>query len=190
MTVQESTAPEEEAAEAGDALGLLLAPKLGATIPTSKLGVTFFGGLNVGYLLPVGLPIPIGIAFEFAYLKPSYENSASSPAVGNYDYDLSQRLFVLALDAFVQVPMGALTPYGGIGYGIYLLRSEMDSFGMTNTETQTRAGLQLHGGAGYRLGPGDVYGELRYHYTNLRFDATGKSNAGGVTIGVGYRLVL
>ncbi len=86
--------------------------------------------------------------------------------------------------------IGDITPYGGIGYGLYFMRSKVKAFGRKNTENQTRAGLQLHGGAGYRLGPGDVFLEIRYHYTNFRFFATGKSNAGGVNLGLGYRLVL
>ena len=49
---------------------------------------------------------------------------------------------------------------------------------------------QLRGGAGYVLCPGEVFGELRYHYVGLRFDSTGRATAGGVSLAAGFRLSL
>jgi hypothetical protein len=188
------TAPaaEEEAKPAqgkpADAkLGLSVAGKVGATLPTSGLGLTYFVGAEVGYRLPL-LERLLGVAVEFSAGEPTKAGTLNAPAAGgDVKYDLSQRLIVMAFEANAQVAFDKLSLYGGAGYGVYFLKETATAFAQTNTESQTRAGLQLRGGAGYRLGPGDIFAELRYHYVGLKFLATGSSNAGGVTLGVGYR---
>jgi opacity protein-like surface antigen len=168
-------------------LGLSVAAKLGGTLPTSPLGLTYFVGAEVGYRLPV-LDRLLGVAFEFSAGEPKKAGNVTATAAGgDFKYDLSQRLLILAFDANAQYTLAGLSVYGGAGYGVYVLKATTKAFGQTNSETQTRAGTQLRAGVAYRLGPGDVFAEARYHYVGLRFLATGRSNAGGVTLGIGYR---
>ena len=186
-TVTEVKPIEAESKPTDNKLGLSVAAKLGGTLPTSPLGLTYFVGAEVGYRLPL-LDRLLGVAFEFSAGEPKKSGTVNAaPVGGDFDYKLSQRLLILAFEANAQHALADLSLYGGIGYGFYVLKATTQAFGQTNTETQTRAGMQLRGGAGYRLGPGDVFAELRYHYVGLRFLATGRSNAGGVTLGVGYR---
>jgi len=191
VEVTTPAAPVEEpkpAAPAKDeSLGVSVAAKLGGTLPTSALGLTYFVGLEVGYRLPL-LDRLLGVAFEFSAGRPGKSGTINAPAVGgNFDYDLAQRLYILAFEANGQQKLGDLWVYAGLGYGVYLLKASMKALGATNTESQARAGMQVRGGAAYRLGPGDVFAELRYHYVGLRFLTTGRSNAGGLTLGAGYR---
>jgi len=178
------------------ALGLTAAPKLGVTIPSSKLATTYLAGLEATYdvrplrdLFGLWRGASVAGCLEFDYLAPGYAGRSTTPAVGDYTYTLQQRLMIVLVEALVRYPVFGIEPYGGLGYGWYMLRARMDAFGQTNTESQVRSGMQVRGGVGYRLGLGDVFGELRYHYAGLAFRTTGASNAGGFTLGAGYRFV-
>src|SRR2546428_752710 len=59
----------------------------------------------------------------------------------------------------------------------------------TNTETSGKPGFELVGGVDYKLGPGRLLGEARFVYSSLDHTLTGSSNAGNVTISLGYRFV-
>ncbi|MBI4508042.1 MAG: outer membrane beta-barrel protein [Deltaproteobacteria bacterium] len=166
--------------------GLSIGAKAGAAIPTSKLDATWLGAIDLSFRLPI-LGRHLAVAAEVSYLEPNESGAGASQVAGDYDYDLDQRVLTISLDALALVPVGRLTPYAGVGYGAYFLRAKMDAFSQENTETQTRAGLQLRGGLGYRLGPGDLVGEVRYHFVDLEFLSTGSSNAGAVTVAGGYR---
>jgi len=178
-----------------DLLGLNVAIKAGGTYPTSKLGLTYMGALEVSYDLPVLQQLLNGghlaIGAELGYLQPKVSGSSTSTAVGgSYDYALSQRLLTVSLDALVSYPILGVKPYAGLGWGFYFLRAQSTMLDRTNTENQTRSGLEARGGAGFPLGPGDVFAELRYHWVGLEFLSTGTANAGGVTLAAGYRYSL
>lgn len=192
-TVKSGPPPAEQKAIAkkADDLGLNVAAKIGGTVPTSKLGATYNAALEVGYRLPLFKDIlgdlQLGAAAELGYFEPQFSGSNTSDAAGSYNYRLDQRAFTLLLEGTLTYPMGDLKPYGGVGWGAYMLRAKMTAFGKTNTESQTRAGLQLRGGVGYHLGYGDLFAEARYHYVGLHFRTTGVTNDGGVTVAAGYR---
>ena len=184
--------------EGSGLVGIALAPKVGAVIPTSKLGATFALGLEAGYTFPfLRDKLPSWMALfepalmvEFSYLEPKKVGSGSSDLVGGaFAYDLAQRIMILAFDAIVKFTPWIVQPYGGIGYGFYFLHAEQKSYGLTNQEDQLYSGLQLRAGAEYAIWHGGVMAELRYHYTGLGFLSTGQSNAGGITISAGYRFV-
>jgi len=174
-------------------LGLSLAPKIGATVPTSKLSPTYYAALDVGYRLN-GLQSligwPIGVNVEFAYVKPNYNNTVTSEVTGDINFKLEQQLLILAIEGFVEIPLvWRLKPYAGVGYGWYFLHANLQSLDQENGETQMRSGMQLRGGVGFTLGPGDLFAELRYHYVGLKFFTTGNANAGGITLASGYRFI-
>lgn len=168
-------------------IGVQFALKAGGTLAFSKLSPAFFAGVELGYALPV-LNRQLSLGVEFGYGQPGRAADGTSTTAGAYSYELSQRLLTFAIDATFTLPVGPLVAYAGAGWGAYHLGAEVESFGMTNVETQLRSGLQVRGGAGLKAGPGTVFGELRAHYVGLEFLSTGESNGGGVTGAVGYRL--
>lgn len=180
---QEATPAEGAPADAGTGPTLTFAPKVGATVATSELGTTFFAGVDVMYHLNRNL----GLGVELAFAQPGLSGGGNHPAVGDYTYELKQRWFMGSVDALGFLPLGPVEGYGGLGYGVYMLKVQADSFGQTNVETQTRSGLQLRAGAGLALGPGKLFLEARFHYVGLEFLTTGEANGGGITAAAGYR---
>ena len=82
-----------------------------------------------------------------------------------------------------------LTPYGGVGPGVYFHRTATNAFGSQYIETETRVGFQMLAGADYLFGPGAAFGELRYTFSRVDFISTGNSSAGSMlALGLGYRL--
>jgi hypothetical protein len=173
-------------------LGLQIAPKVGATVPLSDLGVVMAGSVELGFDLVTlkellgNLVVP-GISVEFSYLEPGLKGTQNDPAVGDYRYTLWQRIMILSIDALCTFELGDWHPYGGIGWGIYFLHANMHAFELTNTEDQMMSGLQARVGLGYELGIGDLFAEIRYHDVGLEFLITGDSNARGITTAAGYR---
>jgi hypothetical protein len=161
--------------------------KVGAAVPTSKLGATPWIGLDVELPLPMVAPF-ISLALEGLYAQPSLSGTlTSTAAAAPVAYTLEQRVLALALQALAQVPVGPVRAYGGLGWGVYSLRAKTTALGAAQTASQTRGGLQARAGAGYALGAGEAFGEVRYDWSLLRFTTTGESNAGAVALGFGYR---
>lgn len=181
-TTTEAPAPAEPPKD----LGLRIGAKAGLAIPTSKLGATPVFGIDAEYRLPM-LDRLLGIAAEFAYSAPSLSGSSSDPATGSYDYALDTRVTSFALEAIARRAFDRIEPYGGIGYSIVLLHAQTSAFATKTTESQTRAGVQVRGGAGYRLGPGHVFAEARYQFAHFDFESTGSSSAGTFDLLGGYR---
>jgi hypothetical protein len=180
-------AAAEPATAASAELGIAVSARVGAMVPTSGLDLTYFVGLEGSYLLPF-LQRLLGVGLGLTFAGPGDSGTVRAANVGgSFDYELSTRLIGLELEALARKSFGPWSPYGGLSYGFYFLHLSETALRSTNTEDQVRAGFGVHGGCGYRLGPGDVVAELRYHYVNLRFATTGKSNAGGLTVAVGYR---
>jgi len=46
----------------------------------------------------IDLGSAMNMSFDFSYLNPKLSGKGSSLVAGDYSYDLSQRLFLLALD--------------------------------------------------------------------------------------------
>ncbi len=184
----ETSAAAVQAAAAEPELGLTAGLKVGGTVPTSALGISYFIGMAADYRLPV-LDRLLGVGLSLAFARPGKSGTLSgSYADQAVDYELHERLIVVALDVDAEKHFGDVSAFGGIGLGMYWLESSVELAGMTNRESQKRLGTQLFGGAAYRLGPGDLTAELRYHYVGMSFLATGDANAGGVTAAVGYRV--
>jgi len=178
---------EGETAPTGEPLGIVVGAKLGGTVPTSDLGFTYFLGLDAAYQLPFFDHL-LGVGIELSLSGPTGSGTVTSAAVGgDVPYTIAMRLITLGFEVSGARSIGDFTPYAALGYGIYFLHADVESFGDNSTEDQVRAGFHVRGGCGYPVGPGDVFAELRYHYVNLRFLSTGKSNAGGITLNAGYR---
>jgi hypothetical protein len=185
--------PTTSRADDGRGAGVSIGGKAGFGMPTSELPNTFIFAGELGYALPgmrERLGFDLGVALEVAFHQPRLEGSGTSDAVGGgYDYVITQRFLTLGLDAVATFSAGPVRPYGALGYGVYLLRTTNEAFGHVNVENQARAGMQVRGGAGYGIGPGELFGELRYHFVHLDFRSTGEASGAGIGVGLGYRLL-
>jgi len=169
-----------------------IAPRLGLTIPTSKLGPMVVGGVEIDYALPV-LDGRLVAALDFSLTRPGHSGSVTDPRVGTAEYDVAETELKIALLGVYRLfgPEHKLIPYGGLGPVLHLLRTteSTDLAPGDNTSQSTNLGLELLAGADYRLGPGYLAGELRFVYSNLDHMLPGDSNAGNVMVMVGYRIV-
>jgi opacity protein-like surface antigen len=185
-------------AETGDAWTVGIAPRVALAVPTGGLGPGPEGALEIDFALPV-LDRRLLLALDTSYARPSHDGGGSDathlPGNGDYTYTIQEQELKLGFDGvfrlFSDVSGKRLVPYGGLGVLVHMLRSkETTSLAPgTNTNQDTHAGFELLAGVDYRLGPGFVLGDARFAYSGLGHTLTGDSNAGNVTIGVGYRIV-
>src|SRR5260221_6719430 len=171
---------------------LLVAPKLGLFEPTSRLSGAFFAGIEAGYLTPA-LADRLAVVLELDWVRPRASGSVADPRVvsGDGAYNLGNAEVGVLLSAVYRMEdaVPGLTPYGGLGPGLYFHRTATQAFQNTYIETEGHVGFQLMAGADYTLGPGAAFVEFRYHYSKVDFLATGNANVGGfLALGAGYRL--
>lgn len=189
-------AQDEEAVSVMDAAEpwtIGIAPRIGLTVPTSELGATVVGGLEVDVALPV-LDRRLVLAVDASITRPGASGSVSDERIGGTgDYDLDVTELKLGLDVVYRIfgPERRLVPFAGIGPVLHMLRTkETTSFAPgENTAQNTELGLELLGGADFRVGPGYLLGEIRVVYSDLDHLFTGDSNAGNVVTSLGYRIV-
>jgi hypothetical protein len=171
---------------------LLVAPKVGVFKSTTALQAAFYSGAELGVATPL-LDQHLAVVFELDWVRPHYSSSIADPRLpsGGGAFALGQSEFGFLLSAVYRFEdaVPGLTPYGGLGPGLYYQRAALTAFGNVNVESESKLGFQLLGGADYRLGPGALFGEVRYHYSKVDFIGTGNVNVGGfLALGVGYRL--
>jgi hypothetical protein len=170
----------------------MVAPKLGLFEPTSRLTGAFFLGIEAGYVTPA-LDDHLAVVLEVDWVRPRASGAVADPRVvaGDGAYNLGNAEVGVLLSAvyrFEDVILG-LTPYGGLGPGVFFHRTVTQAFQNTYVETEARVGLQILAGADYTLGPGAAFVEFRYHFSKVDFKATGNANVGGfLALGAGYRL--
>lgn len=169
-----------------------VAPRVGLTIPTSKLGAFVIAGLSADYYLPV-LNTQLSIGLDLAWSRPGYTGKINDARVGGaHDYDITVNQLKIALDIIYRILPHAetLNFYGGIGGGALLMRAKEDAPFIAGKQKQqsTAFTFELLVGADYRIGPGLAFAELRYAYAPLGYELTGDSNAGHVDVFAGYRL--
>ncbi|MCC6997860.1 MAG: hypothetical protein IT370_24810 [Deltaproteobacteria bacterium] len=175
----------------GFAIGI--APRVGVTVPTSKLGVFVVGGLEIDLFLPV-LRGRLVVALDATLTRPSHDGTGNDARVGgDYDFTVEETEFKLGLDVIYRLAgrERKLVPFVGAGPIVHLLKSvQTNSLGPeSNTEQSTAYGVEVLGGADYRLGPGALVGDLRLVYSGLDHLLTGDTNAANLTASVGYRMI-
>jgi hypothetical protein len=163
-----------------------------------KLGASYDVSLEVGYLLPV-MERRLGLVLDVGYTEPGAKATLTDPRVdangGSYSWTLNQRELMVGLTAMFRFPMGALTPYAGIGPRLWLLQTLVqgtagDGNPISLTKEQsTKVGLAVPLGIGYALGPGSVFFEAQLLWAPLDHRITGASSVGSITTCVGYRLL-
>jgi opacity protein-like surface antigen len=181
-------------------LGLEVSLKAGGHFPQlmNPLGTSFDGVLKVGYA-PLGNK-QIQALLELGYTRPSYTFSGTDPRLGEEGAAYQSTLTVHDLGitlggAYFFVPLERnLLPYAGAGLTTHLLRYDVEAQGGAafgaHRETATRLGGVVMGGAGFRLGPGLILGELRVGYAPVAEVVSGVSNVGHLSLMLGYGLML
>lgn len=189
----EAVAPPPAAPAAPSKKGaVVLAPKLGLFKSTSDLGPAFFAGGEVGYVVPIdrhGLAITLEVDYASSLVDGTVTDAQLAAGVPG-DYKVRERQLALVLGAaYRHTVSDAFVAYGGLGPGIYWHKAIERAFATKNEETEGSFGLRLLAGGELRAGPGGVFAELHYHFTQVGFVSTGEANVGGfVALGVGYRL--
>jgi hypothetical protein len=169
-------------------------PRVGVLIPTSKLGTMVVGGLELDYALPVAHH-QLVVGLDLSLTKPSYDSSVMDSRIPGgttmYTIDETEVLVGATIGYRVFPSDHVLVPWGAVGPVLHMLKSsETTTLAPgTNTATSTELGVELAGGADYRLGPGFLVGAARVVYSGLDHRITGDTNAGHVALELGYRLV-
>jgi opacity protein-like surface antigen len=190
----EPPAAEADDAPTRDGVGFALAPRFGLNVPTSKLGPFVVAGLELDLLLPV-LDRRLVLALDATYTYGSYGGGGTDPRVGGaYTYDIGEKELKLGLDLVFRffAEDAPIIPYIGAGLIMHFLQTvERPSFGprVDLLEQSTEVGFELIAGVDFALGPGYLLADLRWVHTDLDHRLTGDTNAGNVTLAVGYRYV-
>jgi opacity protein-like surface antigen len=171
---------------------LMVAPKAGLFKSTTALQAAFYSGVEVGAVTPL-LDRHLAVVFELDWVPPHYSGTIVDPRLpsgsGTFALRQSEVGFLLSAVYRFDNALPGLTPYGGLGPGLYYQRASLTAFNGVNVESESKVGFQLLGGADYQLGPGALFGEVRYHFSKVDFVGTGNVNVGGfLALGVGYRL--
>lgn len=169
-------------------------PRIGAILPTSKLGANVTGGVELDVATPVAdHQLTIGLDASFA--RPSYSSSATSMQLpSTLDYTVDQLEVLVGLTANYRFfdSTHQLVPRIGAGPMVQMLRtteSTMPAYAGSNNAQQTKPGFEATVGVDYAVGPGFLAGDLRFIYSSLDTPLTGSSNAGSLSLAVGYRFV-
>lgn len=171
-----------------------LAPRVGLTVPTSKLGAFVVGGLEINIATPVAAHRLV-VMLDASYTRPSYSSSVMDGRIpgGMASYTIKEDELKLSAGAIYRL-FGSehkLIPFFGAAVVWHMLRSN-ETNGIapgTNTSQSDHPGFELMGGADLELGPGYAVGELRFPYSRLRHYLAGSTNAGNIELSLGYRIV-
>jgi hypothetical protein len=183
----------EAAADSAEPWSFGIAPRVGLTVPTSRLGPTVAGGLGIDYALPV-LDGQLVLSLDGSITRPGYSSTVTDPRVGGeggYELDVTEGKIGLGLVYRIFGPEADLVPFVGAGPVLHMLRTtERNDFNPgDNTAQSSEVGFDVVVGADFRMGPGFLLGEARFLYSDLDHLYTGDSNAGNVMISIGYRAV-
>ncbi|MFB6372068.1 MAG: hypothetical protein ABEN55_02905 [Bradymonadaceae bacterium] len=181
----------------------VVGPHVGVLVPQvfNDLGTWPIFSLEVGVIPPMeSMNNPLEIAVLARYTQPGSGGKGSDQNLGEtgneqYNWELTQRTLTLDL---VGIWRGrniasSFDPYGLIGPRVNFMETTMTAQGNGNNqfgevkETNVEFGLVFGGGVDFQLGPGTLFGELKFGWTNLDQTLTGDTNAGAFTADVGYR---
>jgi len=169
-----------------------VAPRFGLVAPTSKLGLMVIGGIQVDFATPA-LDRRLLVGLDGSITRPSHDGAVMDPRIpGPATYSIGETEMAFALLATLRLagPDKPLVPWIGAGPMLHFLHTtESTSIAPgDNTEHSTELGLELAGGADFRVGPGFLGGDLRAAYSGLDHSLTGDTNAGKLAVSASYRL--
>jgi opacity protein-like surface antigen len=199
LTFTTLASAERDAAGTGqrEGGGFLAGGKVGGIVPFGGYSPMVMGGVEVGWVFP-WVHRSFAAALNLDFTAPSQSGQEMDPRVagGKYTWHLTtQELVLMPVVMYRLTSLGKVTPYIGAGPRIYFLKSivrsdEGNPMFQETTEQSTGIGVGVPLGVEFQLGPGGLLAELLFQYGALNHTATGSSNTGGVSLGVGYRLLL
>ena len=159
----------------------------------SDLGTAIGGKIEAGMRVWKSLAPFVSVA----YAQPGVESELMDPRVGNYTTTTTQRELTTTIGAMWRfLPAGgALNIYAAAGLRVWFLKTltrgavVAGSAFLQNTETSTRIGGALAGGAEYRVGPGAAVAEIDVGGSDLPHLITGDVTTTAVGVNIGYRLM-
>ena len=183
--------------------GFVLGAKVGGGFGTGDFGATPVFELELGYAPDLGASL--GHALEIfltgQYAQPGMDGSSEPdprfPSGAEFSYEVSEQMFTLSLGALWRFDVGSdlLMPYAGLGGRLYMLKTEIEGSAGgealgTSTETQSKFGLLLLGGLEAYVGPGALLAELSFGWASIDSYILRDTDAGALSLAVGYRVVL
>lgn len=178
------------------------APHVGVMVPQlfNDLGTWPIFSLEVGVIPPMeSMNNPLELAVIGRYTQPGSGGGDRDPNLGEtggetYNWELTQRTVTLDVVGIWRGRNLAakLDPYGLIGPRVNFMETTMTAQGNGSEfgevrETNVEFGMVFGGGVDYQLGPGTLFGELKFGWSNLDQTLTGDTNAGAFTLDAGYR---
>lgn len=171
-----------------------ISPRIGVAIPTSKLRAFVIGGVQIDYV-PTFASHRVMLGLDLSLTRPGYDGTVMDPRIpggtGTYAVHETEGLVGITAAYRFASARSSVVPWLGAGPVLHLLRtSETTSLAPgSNTASSTELGVEAVGGADVRLGPGFLVADARYVYSRLAHALTGSTNAGDVSLELGYRLV-
>lgn len=170
-----------------------VAPKVGVFKSTTDLPFSFYAAAEVGVVTPL-LDRRLALVVEGSWHRPVLVGDLTEAQLsgGSGGFGMAERQVAVMLSAVYRMPVGppGLTLYGGAGPGAYHHHVRTTAFGSTHIETQLTFGAQALVGGEYKLGPGGLFAEAHYHFTQIDFLTTGPATVGGfLALSAGYRLL-
>jgi hypothetical protein len=177
----------------------------GFSQPFSKLGTSFVGELELGYVLPpLRRSIEIFVSGQYAAPKTSGSNiadtfgpSGGSRIPGTMSYEVTEQQAVITLGGLFRIPLPTplFRPYFSLGGRAYLLKTKVtgnaggQAFG-ENDETATKFGFFGALGGEVHFGPGAVLLEVQTGYASVDGFVLRNTNVGSLNAALGYRLFI
>ncbi len=174
---------------------LLVALRVGAALPDawSKLGPSYVVAVEAGATV---WRQRLAVVVDGAFAGPSASASGSDAAIGAYSVGLDAREVVLGASLVYRHPLGRVVPYVGAGPRLVLFDAhESGSAGVmaalpAERELSVGGGGGAFVGLGVRLGPGELFVDVRAEAAPVRNHLSGDVVAGGVFVAGGYRVTL
>jgi len=154
--------------------------------------------LKLGYGLPV-IDRRLQLFVDLAYTQPAVTVTGSDARVpgGTFTSTTILRDLATSIGAcfFVLDTSKLVVPYVSAGVRVHFLKAESSgTAGGTALgayqETDTRVGGVFAAGAGLKLGPGRLMGEVVFSGLPVELRLTGVSNASSLSVMLGYGLFL
>lgn len=192
--VQENAQEEAEGRRSVAAPKLRVLPRIGMVLPRTELSVGPLLGAEVGYLLPL-VDGRLRASFGVAYSLVTFKGARIVPGRGR-DPGFVQNSTMVPLELLGTVDILRPEDVGagvsaGLGYGLYLTRSDVVTLGSTKGAVAAASALVLAARALVPAGPGSVCADLRH--AELRADLgslaeTAQGTLSGTSLAVGYAL--
>jgi hypothetical protein len=143
----------------------------------------------------------LGLMFAVSYTQPETARTYTDPRLtqnsGLTSYSHTVRDLGLTLAPTLWFPMGKMViPYASAGLKVHFYRNDVQGsagdsspFG-ENQEPKRRAGFVGRLGAGFRMGPGALTGDVTIDAAPVYEVTTGDANAGDLIVSLGYSLFI